>query len=231
MGRRAHVVARSRFAEDRLAAAVARGVGQYVVLGAGLDTFAYRQPAWALGLTIVEVDHPASQEDKRARLADAGLVVPPNVTYAALDLEAAATRPDPVRAIVDALAGHGVRPDAPTFVSWLGVMMYLSAGAVDAVFGAVAAMPAGSELAFTYAPPPPPGVDPADWPSPRHRTATAGEPWRTFFTADALDTRLRALGYAEVEFLSAAAAESRYFGGRRDGLAAPRDATIGAARV
>jgi methyltransferase (TIGR00027 family) len=231
LGRRAHVVARSRFAEDRLAAAAARGVAQYVVLGAGLDTFAYRQPAWARGLAVVEVDHPASQADKRARLAAAGVAVPANVAFAAVDLEAAARAPAPARALADALAAHGVRPDAPAFVAWLGVMMYLSAGAVDAVFGAVAAMPAGSEIAFTYAPPPPPGVDPADWPSPGHRSATAGEPWRTFFAADALEARLRAMGYADVEFLDAGAAEARYFRGRRDGLPAPRDATIAAARV
>jgi methyltransferase (TIGR00027 family) len=120
LGRRAHVVARARYAEERLAAAVARGVRQCVVLGAGLDTFAYRQPAWAATLAVVEVDHPASQHDKRARLAAAGVAVPPNVAYAAVDLEAAAAGPAPARAVADALAAHGVRPDVPTFVSWLG---------------------------------------------------------------------------------------------------------------
>ncbi len=225
--RRAHVVARGRFAEDRLRAAVERGTRQYGVLGAGFDTFAYRQPPWAAGVRVVEVDHPASQRAKRARLAAAGIPVPPNVTYAAVDLEAVPT----AAALTDALAAHGVRPDAPAFVGWLGVTMYLSAAAVDAGFRAAAAMPPGSEIAFTFAPPPPPGVDPADWPSPAHRAATAGEPWRTFFTADALAAALRALGFASVDFLGPDEAEARYFRGRRDGLAAPDDVTIGAAVV
>jgi methyltransferase (TIGR00027 family) len=210
------------------AAAVERGVAQYVVLGAGLDTFAYRQPAWAHALRIVEVDHPASQAAKRERLEAAGIALPPNVTFAAIDLEEAAAVGE--RALTEALAVHGVRPDEPTFVSWLGVMMYLSAEAVDLVFRTVAAMPGGSELAFTFAPPPPPGVDPADWPSPGHRAATAGEPWRTFFTPEALRARLAGLGFRAVELLDPPAA-ARYFAGRRDGLAAPRDTTIATAVV
>jgi methyltransferase (TIGR00027 family) len=231
LARRAHVLARSRWAEDRLRDAAARGVRQCVVLGAGLDTFAYRQPGWAAGLAVVEVDHPASQAAKRERLAAAGIVPPPNVAFAAVDLEAAAAAPDPAAAIAGALAAAGARPDAPTFVSWLGVMMYLSPPAADAVLAAAGAMPPGSELAFTFAPPPPPGVDPADWPSRGHRAATAGEPWRTFFARNALAERLRASGFAEVTFLEPAEADARYFRGRRDGLAAPGDVTTGAARV
>jgi len=228
--RRAHVVLRSRFAEDRLRDAAARGVDQYVLLGAGLDTFAYRQPAWARDLRVVEVDHAASRRAKLDRLAAAGVAVPPNVTHAAVDLEAACAAPDPAAALAAALAAHGVRRDRPAVYSWLGVSMYLTAPAVDAVFRLVAGHPAGSEVALTFAPPPPPGVDPADWPSPRHRRATAGEPWVTFFTPAELEARLRAAGFARVDFLAPADAESRYLRGRAD-LPVPRDVTIAAATV
>ncbi len=239
---RAHVVTRGRFAEDRLRAAAARGVAQYVVLGAGLDTFAYRRPAWAAGVRVLEVDHPASQRDKRARLAAAGVAEPGHVAYAALDLEAVvAAAPDgadvggapPPRpdALLDALAGHGLRRDAPAFVAWLGVAMYLSADAVAATFRALARLPRGSEVAFTFAPPPPPGVAPGDWPSPAHRAATAGEPWRAFHTPAELEALLGACGYAGVHFLTPDEAAARYFRGRADGLPAPRDVTVAAATV
>ena len=84
---RAHVLLRSRFAEDRLADAVRRGVRQYVVLGAGLDTFALRQPEWARDITIVEIDQPATQSAKRARLAELGVEAPKNVVFAPVDFE------------------------------------------------------------------------------------------------------------------------------------------------
>src|SRR5215475_14217634 len=84
---RAHVVMRSRYAEDRLAQAVARGVTQYVILGAGLDTFAYRQPAWSQGLRIVEIDRAPMQREKRERLSLAQVFVPDNVTFGSIDFE------------------------------------------------------------------------------------------------------------------------------------------------
>lgn len=230
-GRRAHVVVRSRFAEDRLAAATARGVRQYVVLGAGLDTFAYRQPPWAAALAVFEVDHPASQHVKRDRLAAASIPAPANLTFVEVDFEAAARPPEGAARLAALLEAGGLRRDLPTLFSCLGVLMYLAADTVDAVFRAVAAFPAGSELVLTFAPPPPPGVDPADWPSPRHRTATAGEPWRTFFTPEALAARLRAVGFSTVEFLDPAAAAARYFRDRPGDLPVPADVTIAAATV
>ena len=86
-GLRVHVVVRSRYAEDALAEAAARGTGQFVLLGAGLDTFAYRQPPWGQGLRVFEVDHPASQEQKRRRLAAASVAVPENLTFAPVNFE------------------------------------------------------------------------------------------------------------------------------------------------
>jgi methyltransferase (TIGR00027 family) len=142
---RAHVVLRSRFAEDRLALAVARGVRQYIVPGAGYDTFIVRQPAWAHDLRIVEVDQPGTQAEKRARLAAAGLDVPDNVVFADVDFEH--------ETLTDGLARHRIALDTPTFFSWLGVTMYLSEPAVDAVLRTVARCPAGSEIVFTFVQP------------------------------------------------------------------------------
>src|SRR5262245_51249476 len=108
---RAFLAARSRFAEDRLARAIDRGTRQYVVLGAGLDTFAYRHP-YGGDLTVFEVDYPATQSWKRGRLADAGIVIPPSVRYVAVDFEG--------KTPLDGLAAAGFDVKAPAFFSWLG---------------------------------------------------------------------------------------------------------------
>ena len=119
---RAIVVARSRFAEDELSAAIKRGLGQYVILGAGLDTFAYRNPCSAKGLKIFEVDHPATQAWKRILLEDAGMQIPPTLAFVPLDLEN--------QSLSDQLPKAGSRTDQPCFFAWLGVTMYLSPDAV-----------------------------------------------------------------------------------------------------
>lgn len=220
---RTHVVVRSRFAEDRLAEAVARGVRQYVSLGAGLDTFAYRQPAWASALRIVEVDQPATQADKRDRLARADIREPANVTFAPIDFETT-----PLEA---GLRAAGVDLDAPTFVSWLGVMMYLTRDAIDAVFAVVRRLPPPSEIVFTFSP------SAEDASGGRANSALAahvaelGEPFRTHIAPDALVAWLRALGFAEVTLLTPDAIEARYLADRRDGLRVSRRTTIASARV
>lgn len=225
---RAHVLLRSRFAEDQLRIAVARGVDQYVILGAGLDTFGYRQPHWAAGIGIFEVDQPASQQVKRERVVRAGIPVPANVSYLDIDFEA-----------VDLLTGlvnGGVDPARPVFVSWLGVSMYLTREAVTAVFAAVAAFPAGSELVFTFAQPRPDRHSVADRPSPAHRpsiadrAASVGEPWLSYFEPDELRTLLNLAGFASVDFLGIEGAR-RYFVDRTDPLTVPARVSIAAARV
>src|SRR5262249_22320665 len=110
---RSHVVLRSRYAEDRLASAVERDVRQFLVLGAGFDTFAYRQPEWARDLQIFEVDQPASQQAKRARLEASGLAIPSNLTFVVADFEH--------RTLHDILVDGGVDITKPAFISWLGV--------------------------------------------------------------------------------------------------------------
>jgi methyltransferase (TIGR00027 family) len=212
---RAHMVLRSRFAEDRLAAAVDRGVTQYVILGAGFDTFAVRQPPWARSLRILEVDHAGTQDLKRAHLAAAGLVVPPNAGFATIDFERESLR--------DGLLRQGISPAARTFFSWLGVTMYLQKSAIDAVLRSVAQFPAGSEIVLTFA-------SASNTPRPiAERAAHVGEPWLSFFEPAEMRDELLAAGFTTVELLTPAVAQERYF---RQGssLPTPQRTTIVAAQ-
>jgi methyltransferase (TIGR00027 family) len=209
---RAHVVLRARFAEDRLSAAVLRGITQYVILGAGFDTFALRQPPWARALKILEIDHPGTQAMKRSHLAAAGLSMPENTDFANIDFERESLR--------DGLLRYHVSMEEPTFFSWLGVTMYLREAAIDAVLHSVAQFPTGSEIVLTFAPP-------GDSPSPlAERAASLGEPWVSYFEPDALEAKLRGAGFSEVEFLSPAEAEARYFRQRPADLPIPRRTNI-----
>jgi methyltransferase (TIGR00027 family) len=140
---RSHVVLRSRFTEDRLAESLARGVRQFVILGAGYDTFFARQPAWAKALKVFEIDQPATQEDKLARIAAARMSVPPNVTFGSVNFEA--------ESLIDGLNRHGVDFDVPTVFSWLGVTMYLTEPAIDATLRTVLSFAGGSEIVLTFA--------------------------------------------------------------------------------
>jgi methyltransferase (TIGR00027 family) len=224
-GLRSHVLLRSRYAEDRLAEAYRRGIRQYVLLGAGYDTFAYRQPAWAQDLRIFEVDHPASQREKQNRLQEAGISVPSNLEFISIDFEHVSLR--------DGLAASGLRFDQPVFFACLGVLVYLTPDAADAVFRCVALFPTLSEIVFTYSAP----VSRLSPEEVARRAAigaiteSMGEPWQTFFEREVLEARLSELNFGEVTFLTAAEAESRYFQGRNDGLRAPKREPIVSAVV
>jgi len=210
---RAHVVLRSRFAEDRLAAAAHRGTTQYVILGAGFDTFVLRQPPWARVLKIIEVDHPGTQALKRSLLAAAGLATPENAVFANIDFEHESLR--------DGLLKFGVSMDETTFFSWLGVTAYLKEAAIDTVLRWVATFPSGSEIALTFTRPP------GDSPSPlARRAASLGEPWTSYFEPAALEAKLRGSGFSKVEFLSPAEAEARYFRQRPADLPVPKRTNI-----
>jgi methyltransferase (TIGR00027 family) len=217
---RSHLVLRARFAEDRLEAAVQRGVTQYVILGAGFDTFALRQPAWARRLKIVEVDHPGTQAAKRSRIAAAGLQIPANASFAQVDFERESLR--------DGLARQGVSLQEPTFFSWLGVTMYLARAAVDAVLRSIAAFPAGSEIVLTFLPPPPPeSAAEADRIAElAQHVAGIGEPFVSYFEPQALETMLLEAGFARVEFLSPEEARARYYAQRPTDLPPPRRSGI-----
>jgi len=220
---RSHIVMRSRYTEDRLAEAVDNGVQQYLMLGAGLDTFSYRQPHWARVLRIFEVDRSASQRSKRERLALAGIEVPSNVELIACDFETTSLR--------DCLPRSSFDFRKPAFLSWLGVTMYLSTDAIDAVFRFVNSLPRSSEIVFTFASPASTAKENCREPSIAAFAAAHGEPWRTRFEPNDLDHRLHGLGFSTVSFLSASEADTRYFRGRHDGLHAPRKVGIVTATV
>jgi methyltransferase (TIGR00027 family) len=210
---RAFIAARSRYAEDQLTAAVQRGVRQYVVLGAGLDTFAYRNPLRSSGLHVFEVDHPATQAWKRARLREAGIEIPAEMTFTAFDFE--------TQSLDDRLQQAGFRRTASAFFSWLGVTPYLSRPAFDATIQFIAGMPAGSGLAFDFAversllsPIQQRALDAL-----AERVARAGEPFQLFFDPAALGDDLARLGFGSIEDLGGEQINARYFAGRSDGLA------------
>ena len=210
---RSHVVVRSRYTEDRLADAVENGVQQYLILGAGRDTFPYRQPHWARVLRIFEVDQSTSQCSKRERLAMAGIEVPSNVELIACDFETISLR--------DCLRRSSFDFGKPAFLSWLGVTMYLSTDAIDAVFRFASSLPKSSEIVFTFASPASTVKEIGREPLLAAFTAFAaahGEPWRTFFEPDDLAHKLQELGFSTVSFLSASDADTLYFRGRHDGL-------------
>ncbi len=142
-GARVQVTCRSRYAEDALARAVAAGAGQYVIIGAGLDSFAYRPgSALARRVRVFEVDHPASQDFKRAALGDAKVPVPENVAFVPADLAA--------DSLTACLAAAGFDTSAATVVSWLGVTMYLTAGAIAGTLAEIAGLAPGTELIADY---------------------------------------------------------------------------------
>jgi methyltransferase (TIGR00027 family) len=207
---RRFVVARSRCAEDALAAAVAGGVAQYVILGAGLDTFAYRNPYAPGSLRVFEVDFPATQTWKRRLLADAAIPAPSSLTFVPIDFE--------TQSLAEALQACGFRAEQPAWFSWLGVTMYLTRPAVMATLAFVAERPAGSGITFDYL------IPPSSLPLVRRigfyllarRLAAAGEPWRTWFDPDELAGELKALGFTRLEDLGSDALNARYFAGRAD---------------
>jgi methyltransferase (TIGR00027 family) len=220
---RSHIVMRSRYTEDRLAEAVGNGVQQYLMLGAGLDTFPYRQPHWARVLRIFEVDHSASQRSKRERLALAGIEAPSNVELIAVDFETTSLR--------DCLRKSSFDFGKPAFLSMLGVMMYLSTDAIDAVFRFVNSLPRSSEIVFTFASPASTVKENGHEPSIAAVAAAHGEPWRTRFELNDLAHKLHGFGFSTVSFLSASEADTRYFRDRHDGLHAPRKIGIVTATV
>jgi methyltransferase (TIGR00027 family) len=207
---RSHIVLRSRFAEDRLAGAVSRGIKQYILLGAGFDTFVLRQPAWARTLKIIEIDHRGTQMAKRSRIAAACLAMPENTKFADVDFEN--------ESLADGMRKHGISLAEPTFFSWLGVTMYLEKAAINAVLRTVAAFPSGSEIVLTFLPKP---ESEAPLSSLSQRVARVGEPFLTAFAPEEIETALRTAGFDHIGFLSSAEAEERYFRHRTRDLPAP----------
>jgi methyltransferase (TIGR00027 family) len=212
---RAFMVARSRYAEDNLASAVAAGATQYVVLGAGLDTFACRNPF--PHLSVFEVDFPATQEWKRGMLRSAAIPEPANLTFVPLDFEH--------RTLRDGLAEAGFHANLQTFFSWLGVVPYLTLSAFRSTIDLIAAMPTGSGITFDYA-----LSDEELSPTLQRarkalaaRVAAAGEPFRLFFRSEQMENELRSAGFQRTEQLDSMEINHRYFANRSDGLALPEE--------
>ena len=210
------MLARARFAEDMLERAVKKGVQQYVIVGAGLDSFALRRRDLANDLTVFELDHPATQDAKRARLKRLGERVPRNVVFVPVDFEQ--------ETVGDALARSFFDPVSPAFFSFLGVTYYLSREAVFATLRAIAAVAAaGSEIVLDYCVPPetlPPGEQ-DDLRHVRAFVARRGEPWVSFFDPEAFVLEMEALGYEVIADLTPEEQERLYFSGRVDDLRCP----------
>jgi methyltransferase (TIGR00027 family) len=207
---RGFMAARSRYAEDRLADCVAAGVTQYVVLGAGLDTFAYRNPFSAL--RVFEVDFPATQIWKRSMLERAAIDLPENLVFVALDFEH--------QTLSEGMPEAGFDFNRQAFFSWLGVVPYLTHEAFRATLNVVAQMPAGSALTFDYAVSPetlsPLGRVAFDRLS--ERVAAAGEPFRLLFTPAEMDAEICAAGFKRMEQVNSSRLNDLYFRNRADGL-------------
>jgi methyltransferase (TIGR00027 family) len=207
---RAFMAARSRFVEDRLAEAVRSGVGQYVILGAGLDTFAYRNPFPSL--RVFEVDLPATQAWKRTMLSKAGIALPAGLTFVPLDFER--------QMLAAELDQAGFDHSLPAFFGWLGVVPYLTLAGFRATLEAIGRMPQGSGVSFDYALDPetlgPVGRTAFDILS--SRVAAVGEPFRLFFTSDELEAELRHAGFHRIEQRDTEQLNEIYFKDRADGL-------------
>ena len=217
---RAQVVVRSRFAEERLEESIGRGVEQYVVLAAGLDTFALRRPDLAGRVAVLEVDHPETQGWKERRLSSLGEPRPPHLELVAYDFER--------QNLEQALAASSLDRRRPAFLSWLGVTYYLSREAIADTLRFVASLPEGSEVVFDY------------WrrtrlvsvgdlaliDSIRLAVRGQGEPMRSFFEPAAIRLLAEECGLSVLEDMDAAATQKTYLAGRRDGLLIPEFAHL-----
>jgi methyltransferase (TIGR00027 family) len=202
---RGYMSVRSRFAEDEFARAVARGVRQYVSLGAGLDTFAWRNPHREQAVRIFEVDHPATQSWKRSLMTLANLSVPPDTIYVPIDFEC-----DSLEA---GLGKAGLDVSQPVFFSWLGVVSYLTLENFRKTLRFFGSLPAGSGTVFDYSLPRS-AVSEADarqLDELAARVAGMGEPFQLFFTPDEVADELASVNWKIYINLDAAGIRSRYY--------------------
>jgi methyltransferase (TIGR00027 family) len=210
---RAFMAARSRFSEDQLARAVASGVRQYVVLGAGLDTFAYRNPFSAL--RVFEVDFPATQAWKRSLLAEASIVLPESLAFVPLDFEH--------RTLAEGIKDVGFDTTKSAFFGWLGVVPYLTREAFRSTLQTIAGLTEGSGVCFDYALAPE-SLSPqrrAALEALAKRVAAAGEPFQLFFSPEELGAELRGAGFCVVEQVDSGQLNTLYFQNRADGIELP----------
>lgn len=213
---RASIVARARFIEDLVVEQAARGLSQYVILGAGLDSFAQRRPQVASGLRIFEVDRPGPQSWKRRRLLERGFGIPDWLRFVPVDFEAGGSWRD-------GLLAAGFDAGEPAIVASTGVSMYLTRGANAATLRQVAALAPGSMLAMTFllplemaGPELRPGLEMAE-----KGARASGTPFLSFFAPSEMLALAREAGFGEARHVPAADLAERYFAGRADGLRPP----------
>jgi methyltransferase (TIGR00027 family) len=210
---RVTMVTRARYTEDHLLQRANAGIDQYVILGAGLDTFGYRRPDVLGALHVFEVDHPMAQAWKRERLRAAGINEPVGVRFVPLDFER--------ESLQEGLMRMGFRLDAPAFVSWLGVTQYLTPAAIQSTFDLLGSFALGSEVAVTYVVPDAlrDDVDRTFADAAAALTAARGEPWLTFFHPAEFEALVQTSGFTSVEhFGPDEAAAQPYFHNRTDHL-------------
>jgi len=214
--RRTVLAVRNRYAEDELVRSVAQGMTQYVILGAGLDSFAYRRRDLLQVLDVYEVDHPASQAWKRQRVEELGIKIPERLHYVPVDFER--------ETLTNGLSAAGVNLRAATFFSWLGVTQYLTLAAVLNTLREVARLAApGSEIVFQFIVPAATlvGEERAVVEALAARSAAVGEPWLSFFTPEELEVHLKQVGFKKVIHFGPHNATERYLTGRSDQLRLP----------
>lgn len=216
---RASIVARARFIEDLVIEQAGCGLSQYVILGAGLDSFAQRRPDVAAGMTVFEVDQPGPQAWKRQRLEELGFGVPQWLRFVPVDFEAR-------ESWQDALVAAGFDASRPAIVVSTGVSMYLSKEANAATLRQVASLAPGSMLAMTFLlplemadPDVRPGLEMAE-----KGARASGTPFISFFTPPEILALARENGFRDAQHISADMLTERYFSGRADGLRPPRNA-------
>jgi methyltransferase (TIGR00027 family) len=211
-GVRASIVARARFLEDLVTEQADRGVGQYVLLGAGLDTFAQRRPEIASRITIFEVDQPGPQAWKRQRLVELGFGIPDSLRLVPVDFETTTWW--------DGLLANGFEADEPAVVASLGVSMYLTREATAATLSQSATLAPGSTFAMTFMQPVE-LVDPAERDMHRATNAAArvsGTPFISYYAPDEILAMAHEAGFTAARHVSAADYTQRYFAARTDGL-------------
>jgi methyltransferase (TIGR00027 family) len=216
---RASVVARSRFIEDLIAQQLAHGVSQYVILGAGLDSFAQRRPELASRLTVFEIDQPGAQAWKRQRLIDMGFGLPDWLRLVPVDFEASDSW-------WSKLVAAGFDPAQPAVVASMGVSMYLTGEANRATLRQISSLARGSIFATSFLGPIE-LADPAVRPGLEMAVAAAhksGTPFVSFYTPGEITSLALASGFGEAEHVSADQLAQRYFSQRHDGLRPPNNA-------
>jgi methyltransferase (TIGR00027 family) len=198
-------VLRSRFTEERLAHARTR-LNQYVVLGAGLDSYGLRQGDSLGEMIVFEVDDPPFQNWKRQRIDALGLNAPRQVHYVPCDFER--------MSVAEALAAQGFKADEPAFVSWLGVTQYLTRDAIRETLKWAGARPKGSEIIVTV-------VEPAAYEEGANRRGGVVD-FTSYISVEEMSDMLREAGFNTIEPLTLATAQKAYFDGRTDGLTLPQ---------